>query len=106
MARKSRRERLLEQHAEQQAWIEKCGGTLAGYIRHYGDPGVPPLDEDGEPKTITCRPELATRLNLVPVPNKPGYYFSPHYGDGGTKIWEADTSCLRGIENELRFHHA
>ncbi len=46
------------------------------------------------------------RAGLAPVPNKPGYYFSPHHDDGGTKIWEADMSCLRGLENELRFHHA
>lgn len=102
MARLPRRTRLQMQIHEQQAWIERCGGSLAGYIHNYGDPGVPPCDENGESRTFVCPEDLAVALSLVPVPNKPGSYFMPHSGNGGTAIWEADTSHLRGLENELR----
>jgi len=96
----TRRDRLLAEHSEQKKWIERCGGSLSGYIRHYGDPGVPPLDENGNPKTIVCPKDLAP--DLEPVPGKAGEYYAPHFGCGGTAIWEADMGYLRGIESELR----
>lgn len=37
-----RRRAFLEQEiSRQRVWIVGCGGTLAGYIAHYGDPGLP-----------------------------------------------------------------
>lgn len=38
----SKRQRwLVAQVHEQKVWMENCGWNLAGYINHYGDPGLP-----------------------------------------------------------------
>lgn len=65
------REQLLQSIRDQRDWIEEHGGDLPGYIKRYGDPGV--LRDNGKPM----------------------------YGDGGTKIYEADTSALRKMEVEF-----
>lgn len=98
--RESRRERALRLLLEQQAFINKCGGDLAGYIRKYGDPGVPPLDENGQPRTV--RLPAGELIGLTKVPGEPGTYYLPHSGNGGTAIWEADTAELRRLEEEAR----
>lgn len=95
-----RRAWLLVQRARQQKWIRDCGESLAGYIRRYGDPGVPPLDENGLPGTFVF--PNGKSCGLVPVPNIPDTFYLPHYGNGGTAIWEADTNELGRIESELR----
>jgi hypothetical protein len=38
----------ISQHiAEQRAWIERCGGSLYGYIQHYGSKEQPAHYGDG-----------------------------------------------------------
>ena len=103
--KETRRERLLREIAEQQKWIADRGGSLASYIRRYGDPGVPPVDEEGKPKTISDIPfKLALSEKLVAVSGQPGVYYEQCFGDGGTAIWNADNSHLRQLESELEFH--
>ena len=97
MTRETRRERLLRQLNEQRKWIDDNGRTLAGYIRKYGDPGIPPLDEYGQPEMFAAPEDLG----FEPVPGLPGNYYMPHFGDGGTAIYKADVGRLRGIEAEL-----
>ncbi len=63
--------------AEDLAFIAKCGGNLAGYIVHYGDPGIPPADA------------------------RPGLPFYMH-GSGGTLIFDADVTAFRKWVNELQ----
>lgn len=60
-----------QQLSQQRAWIESCGGSLAGYVARYGDPGVP-----------TAKGK-------------------PMYGNGGTAIYNADLAALRRIEEKL-----
>lgn len=93
---------LLKQVEEQRAWIAKCGGNLLGYIAAYGDPDIPPLDENGHPKTCVI-PSHETELikRFVPVPNVPDTFFIPHRGNGGTAIFEADSRQLEIWEQEL-----
>jgi hypothetical protein len=45
--RESRQSWLLARVDEQRTWIAQCGGDLAGYIRHYGDPGLERCYGDG-----------------------------------------------------------
>lgn len=120
---------LRERVREQLKWIERCGGSLAGYVENYGDPGVPPLDKHGKPKVIwvpTERQGLMVgwlqpcehfepdgRRVLPDVGEGPLFhlpYYARHSGDGGTKIWEADHNRLLYWEHELRElearHHA
>lgn len=98
-----RREQLLVELAQQRAWIESCGGTLEGYIRRYGDPGVPPLDQDGDPCLIIGDFSDALQEQLVKVPGYSYMFFLPHFGNGGTAIWQADTNKLRQLELELQY---
>ena len=72
----TRREALLREIAEQKRWIADHGGSLEGYIRLYGDPGVPSVDANDD----------------------------VHFGDGGTAIWNADNVHLRQLESELEFY--
>lgn len=89
---------------EQKAWIERCGGDLAGYIANYGDPGIAPLDAHGTPQTFKLtlfQISLFSEGYLSPVPGLPGTFYKPHFGEGGTAIYEADISRLREFEREL-----
>lgn len=94
---------LRQQVHEQRAWVEKCGGDLAGYIAHYGDPGIPPLDEDGNPKVISVKPgdERLLLGRSEPVPDRPGCFYAPYHGNGGTAIYKADHDRLVGLEAEF-----
>lgn len=65
MARKINYAAFLKVHKE---WMTAHGETLAGYIQHYGDPGIPTADG------------------------------KDMYGDGGTKIYNADMTELRRLE--------
>lgn len=97
-----RRRQLIADLARQLLWIESCGKTLAGYIRNYGDPGVPPMGPDG-PKTIVLRTkESSLRRLLVPVPDQENTYYHPYSGNGGTAIYRADLAELHRLERELR----
>lgn len=88
---------------DQCVWMDGCGGDLAGYIAKYGDPGVPPLDEQGQPKMVKLTGEQAVGISdLLPVPDRPGYYFFTHVGDGGTLIYQADLARLDQLKKELR----
>jgi hypothetical protein len=91
----------MDELAKQRLWIEKCGGTREGYIRHYGDPGVPPVDDMGNPRVLTIPDDLtsfADGLGMQPVPGQPGVYYFQHFGDGGSAIWKADTDYLKRLE--------
>lgn len=93
---------LLKQVEEQRAWIVKCGGDLLGYIAAYGDPGIPPLDENGQPKTcVIPSHEIELIKRFVPVPNALDTFFIPYHGNGGTAIFEADSRQLEIWEQEL-----
>lgn len=59
------------QEREQIAWIESCGGNLAGYIARYGDPDFPRADG------------------------------KPMLGEGGTAIFNADMNALKKIQERL-----
>lgn len=107
-------EQLHARIVRQRAWIEKCGGTLAGYIAAYGDPGVPPLNPDGAFASFAL-PEDKQHLfplgMLTPVPDQPGRFYKRHFGDGGTAIYKADTDHLAVMEAEYdhlstRYHAA
>lgn len=101
--KKNKYERLLEQIETQKQWITTHGGDLQGYIHYYGDPGVPPKYKNGQPHVIHAKTADTTQ-NLTPVPHQPNTYYAPHYGDGGTKIWEADTNKLKHLEAELQYY--
>ena len=96
---------LRERVREQCAWIERCGGDLAGYVRHYGDPGVPPIDpKTGMQKCILLPFERAsTELGLKRIEQTDDgvMYEAPHFGDGGTLIFKADKDRLDIWEREL-----
>jgi hypothetical protein len=99
---KARRQRLIGELAQQLLWIEQCGKTLAGYIRNYGDPGIPPMGPDG-PKMVTLKPHESHLADmLVPVPNKQNTFYHPYSGNGGTAIYRADLAELRRLERECR----
>lgn len=70
-ARVARREQHLNAWRtlirDQRQWIVDRGGTVEGYVRRYGDPGIARGD-GGE-----------------------------MYGDGGTALFEADVAALRGL---------
>lgn len=93
---------LRERIKEQKDWINRCGGNLSGYIAHYGDPGTPPLDEHGDYKVITVPVE---KQYLIPdyerVPETTDKFYAGCYGEGGTKIYEADYGRLVSWQNEL-----
>ena len=92
---------MRERVEEQKRWIDRCGGNLNGYIEHYGDPGVPPL-ENGKPKVITIPVESHSLCSdLVRVPDTVDKFYAPHYGEGGTKIYEADFNRLKIWQREL-----
>lgn len=92
---------LRERVTEQKKWIDKCGGSLSGYIAHYGDPGVPPI-KDGQPHILTV-PE--NKQHFIPdyerVPGTTDQFYAKHYGDGGTKIYEADYNRLLDWQRQL-----
>lgn len=94
-------DRLLAEISSQEKWIASCGGSLAGYIRRYGDPGIPPLNDDGSPKIISCPVDVALSVGLEPVPERTGEYYAPYFGSGGTAIWEADNNYLRQLTQQL-----
>ena len=99
-------EKLQHRLAEQLVWMDQCGENLSGYIDHYGDPGVPPVDKDGTPRTVTIPPDVKEiRDRLIPVPGSEDLFYVPHLGDGGTAIWEADHNHLRQLEQELAYRH-
>lgn len=92
---------LRERIQEQKNWIDRCGGSLSGYIEHYGDPGIPPL-QNGMPKILTI-PAASHYLctDLVRVPDTTDQFYAPHYGNGGTAIYEADYNRLQSLQNDL-----
>jgi hypothetical protein len=92
---------LRQRVKDQQAWLAKHGGDRAGYIRHYGDPGIAPCDENGNAKTVSLPAELAEKFGLRPVPQAPGCYYQEMFGCGGTAIYRADKDCLDGLLREL-----
>lgn len=92
---------LRERVSEQQKWIDRCGGSLSGYIEHYGDPGVPPL-KDGKTHILTV-PEGKQHFfeQHSRVPETTDQFYANHYGDGGTLIYEADYNRLLQWQREL-----
>ncbi len=93
---------LRERIREQEIWIERCGGSLVGYIAHYGDPGVPPLDSHGTPLTFKLTEEQQKLFDdLQCVPGLPGTFYKKHSGDGGTAIYNADYNRLLSFQREL-----
>jgi len=93
---------LRERVREQQKWIDRCGGNLTGYIEYYGDPGVPPL-KDGKTHILTV-PENKQHFienTHKRVPGTTDQFYANHYGDGGTKIYEADYNRLMQWKQEL-----
>lgn len=95
---------LRERIAEQEGWINRCGGNLAGYIARYGDPGVPPVDANGVPFTLCLTAEQQKLFPvgyLTPVPGKPNTFYHYHTGDGGTAIYNADCNRLLTWQQEL-----
>lgn len=94
---------LRKKVKDQYKWMEKCGGNLAGYIANYGDPGIAPLDKNGQPKLVKLSAEQAATVpELKAVPNRPGYYYFLHTGDGGTLIYQADFGRLELLKAELK----
>jgi hypothetical protein len=93
---------LRERIREQKKWIDRCGGTLTGYIENYGDPGVTPL-KDGKPHIIVVPPEKQHFLenSHKRVPGTTDQFYANHYGDGGTAIYKADYDRLVIWQNEL-----
>lgn len=61
--------------AEQRRWIDRCGGSLGGYLMRYGSAADPLRDS----------------------PDGPG-----RIGDGGEAIWKADKAELDALEAEVR----
>jgi len=93
---------LRERVREQQKWIDRCGGSLSGYIEHYGDPGIPPL-KDGKPHILTV-PENKQHFienTHERVPGTTDQFYANHYGDGGTLIYEADYNRLKDWQRQL-----
>lgn len=41
MRNEKRRQELIRRVAEQQHWIEQCGGSLGEYLARYAEPGDP-----------------------------------------------------------------
>lgn len=92
---------LRERVCEQQKWIDRCGGSLTGYIEHYGDPGVPPL-KDGKPHILTVpKDKQHFCADLERVPGTADQFYAKHYGDGGTAIYEADYNRLMDWQRQL-----
>lgn len=91
---------LQERIAEQRKWIDRCGGSLTGYIEHYGDPGIPPL-KNGQPQVIIVPENKQYLIHNERVPGTADQFYANHYGDGGTKIYEADFNRLQSWEQEL-----
>ena len=92
---------LRERITEQKKWIDRCGGSLSGYIDHYGDPGIPPL-KDGQPQIHTIpadKQHLFTDYERVP--GTTDQFYARHFGDGGTAIYQADYDRLQCWEQEL-----
>jgi hypothetical protein len=93
---------LRERVSEQKKWIDRCGGSLSGYIDHYGDPGIPPL-KDGKPHILTV-PENKQHFienTHKRVPDTSDQFYANHYGDGGTAIYKADSDRLYIWQREL-----
>ncbi|MFY4731247.1 hypothetical protein [Nitrospira sp. BLG_2] len=92
---------LRERVHEQKKWIDRCGGSLSGYIENYGDPGVPPL-KDGKPHILTV-PENKQHFfsEHERVPGTTDQFYANHYGDGGTAIYEADYNRLMDWQRQL-----
>ena len=92
---------LRERIREQQKWIDRCGGSLSGYIENYGDPGIPPL-ENGKPKTHTI-PQDKQHLfdDYERVPGTTDQFYARHSGDGGTAIYNADYNRLLDWQRQL-----
>jgi hypothetical protein len=99
----ARKQTIVNRILEQMAWIEQCGGTLLGYIANYGDPGIPPLGENGQPKTLILGPKEAhLRSCFEPVPGTVDEFYYPYYGNGGTAIYKADMGELHRLEALVR----
>lgn len=47
---------------EQEQWIAKCGGDLAGYVRHYGTKGEPSCYGDGGAAIYAADIQMLERL--------------------------------------------
>lgn len=93
---------LRERIKQQKEWIDRCGGNLIGYIANYGDPNTPPLDKDGNPKIITIPGDKQSLVpTLTRVPNTSDQFYTPHSGNGGTAIYNADYWRLHKWEIEL-----
>lgn len=102
---RNRIQTLQAQIKSQKQWIDRCGGNLTGYIEHYGDPGMPPL-EDGQPKTFLIPADKAdiVRDHLEKVSGYIGpdiLVYARHYGNGGTAIYDADIQRLASLEADL-----
>lgn len=95
---------LRDRVAEQETWIKRCGGNLAGYIANYGDPGIPPL-ENGKPKVLTVpldKSDLFTDFVRAPGGTATSIaLYAKHSGDGGTAIFKADYNRLISWRQEL-----
>jgi len=92
---------LRERVSEQRKWIDRCGGSLAGYIENYGDPGIPPL-KDGQPKIhVIPHDKMYLFYDYEKVPGTTNQVYAKHSGDGGTAIYKADTDRLDSWEKEL-----
>lgn len=94
-------ENLRSEISSQRKWLLTNGGSLAGYIQNYGDPGIPPL-EDGKPKILSIRPRDVHLFEgtYEPVPGQPNHFYAMHFGNGGSAIWKADHDRLVSMENE------
>lgn len=102
MRRQKRIDNLYRQISEQRKWILQCGGSRAGYIANYGDPGMPPLDNDGRPKILSIKPCDVHLFEgkYEPVPGQPNHFYAMHSGNGGSAIWDADHGHLVALETE------
>jgi hypothetical protein len=97
----SRISKLLRLIAEQRDFINRCGGSLSGYIKRYGDEGIPPCDEDGNSVIINVRPcDIHLFDGHEPVPGVVNAFYARHYGDGGSAIFKADNDRLKQLEFE------
>lgn len=108
--KKSKADFLINRVLEQRQWVESHrranGGTLQGYIDRYGDPGVPPKDEEGLPRLVKMPESLAARFEykLSGLSSDGPLYYQKMHGNGGTAIFKADTDALKQYEVELTEH--
>lgn len=61
----SRAERIQEYIQQQEAWIQQCGGDLAGYIANYGSKNDPNHSGDGGEAIYAADVAQLTRLRAA-----------------------------------------